>query len=217
MPVVLLCRGKANLVQRTPEALFFKIIFMMPVILKLFYTVPERLIHCSFAVTMKATGNIVDYKVLYNQLLTKYDDMELRFEGLAQQLAQLQKMIFGSRHERFVPTDDNNPSPQLSLQLDADTIAACKITDVKKLTILRTKTAFTFNKPIPHPGRMKLPESLRRETVILMPDCDVAGLKKIGEEITEILDFTPGEFYVKQYIRPKYVKPITQILWVRNP
>ena len=87
MPVVLLCRGKVNLVQRTPEALFFKIIFMMPVILKLFYTVPERLIHCSFAVTMKATGNIVDYKVLYNQLLTKYDDMELRFEGLAQQLA----------------------------------------------------------------------------------------------------------------------------------
>ena len=182
----------------------------MPVILNLFDAVPERLIHRSFAVTMKATGNIVDYKVLYDQLHIKYADMELRFAGLTQQLAQLQKMVFGSRHERFVPTDDNKPSPQLTLNLDADTIATCKITDVKKLTVIRTKTAFTFNKPTPHPGRMKLPESLRRETVILMPDCDVAGLKKIGEEITEILDFTPGEFYVKQYIRPKFVKPLSE-------
>jgi len=180
---------------------------MRPVILKLFSAVPERLAHCSFAVTMTPAENIVDYKVLYDQLLTKYDDMELRYADLAQQLAQFQKMIFGSRHERFVPTDDNNPSPQLSLQLDADTIAACKLSDVKKLTVIHTKTQVTFNKPKPHPGRMKLPESLRRETVILMPDCDVTGLKKIGEEITEILDFTPGEFYVKQYIRPKYVKP----------
>ena len=207
MASISLCKGTVNLVQRSVGALFFKIFFMMPVILKLSCTVPVTLIHHSFAATMMATGNIVDYKVLYDQLHIKYDEQQLRLEGLTQQLAQLQKMIFGSRHERFVPTDDNHPSPQLSLQLDADTIAACKITDVKKLTVIRTKAAFAFNKPTPHPGRMKLPESLRRETVLLMPDCDVTGLKKIGEEITEILDFTPGEFYVKQYIRPKYVKP----------
>lgn len=181
----------------------------MPVILKLFFTVPVTLIHRSFAATMMVTENIVDHKVLYEQLHIKYDEQQLRLEGLTQQLAQLQKMIFGSRHERFVPTDDNHPSPQLSLQLDADTIAACKITDVKKLTVIRTKATFAFNKPTPHPGRMKLPESLRRETVLIMPDCDVTGLKKIGEEITEILDFTPGEFYVKQYIRPKYIKPVS--------
>ena len=207
MASISLCKGTVNLVQRSVGALFFKIFFMMPVILKLSCTVPVTLIHHSFAATMMATGNIVDYKVLYDQLHIKYDEQQLRLEGLTQQLAQFQKMIFGSRHERFVPTDDNHPSPQLSLQLDADTIAACKITDVKKLTVIRTKAAFAFNKPTPHPGRMKLPESLRRETVLLMPDCDVTGLKKIGEEITEILDFTPGEFYVKQYIRPKYVKP----------
>ncbi|MEO7767933.1 MAG: IS66 family transposase [Ferruginibacter sp.] len=167
---------------------------------------------------MNATENIADYKVLYEQLHTQHDALETRFASqhlritdLTHQLAQLQKMIFGSRHERFVPTDDNKPSPQLTLDLDAETIATCKITDVKKLTIIRTKTAVTFNKPKPHPGRMQLPETLRRETVILMPDCDVTGLKKIGEEITEILDFTPGEFYVKQYIRPKFVKPLSEI------
>lgn len=166
---------------------------------------------------METTGNIADYKVLYDQLHLQYDELEARFADqqdrftdLTHQLAQMKKMIFGSRHERFVPTDANNPSPQLTLDLDAETIATCKITDVKKITVTRTKTEVTFNKPKPHPGRMKLPENLRRETVILMPDCDVTGLKKIGEEITEILDFTPGEFYVKQYIRPKFVRPVSE-------
>ena len=145
---------------------------------------------------MEATGNIADYKVLYDELHIIHDALEVRFASLVHELAQMKKMIFGSRHERFVPTDDNNPSPQLTLALDAETIATCKITDVKKLTVTRTKTEVTFNKPKPHPGRMQLPETLRRETVVLMPDCDVTGLKKIGEEITEILDFTPGEFFV---------------------
>ena len=182
----------------------------MPVILKLCDVVPERVIPRSFASNMQAAGNITDYKILYDELHIKHDDLEVRFDTLLHELAQMKKIIFGSRHERFVPTDDNNRSLQLKLNLDADTIAACKITDVKKVTVILTKTEVTFNKSKPHPGRMKLPENLRRETVILMPDCDVTGLKKIGEEITEILDFTPGEFYVKQYIRPKFVKPLSE-------
>ena len=105
---------------------------------------------------MTATQNIPDYKALYEEL-------QLRYDNLSQQLAQLQKMVFGSKHERFVPTNDNNPSPQLSLELDADTIATCKITDVKKLTVTRTSTKITPHPPKPHPGRMKLPASLRRK------------------------------------------------------
>ena len=182
----------------------------MPLILKLCNAVPEMVIHYSFAGTMQAKDNIVNYKILYDDLHIKYTDLEVRFDTMLHELAKMQKMLFGSRHERFVATDDTKTSPQLKLDLDADTIATCKITDVKKVTVIRTKTAVIFNKPKPHPGRMKLPENLRRETVILMPDCDVTGLKKIGEEITEILDFTPGEFYVKQYIRPKFVKPLSE-------
>ncbi len=66
----------------------------MPVILKLFYTVHERLVRPSFALIMKATENIVDYKILYEQLRVKYDEQEVRLEGLVHQLAQLQKNDF---------------------------------------------------------------------------------------------------------------------------
>jgi transposase len=55
---------------------------------------------------------------------------------------------------------------------------------------------------------MKLPGHLRRETIILKPDQEVSGLQKIGEDITEILDYIPPELYVKQYIRPKYAAPL---------
>jgi transposase len=54
---------------------------------------------------------------------------------------------------------------------------------------------------------MKLPESLRREEIIIEPSVDTTAYKKIGDEITEVLEYEPGELYVKQYRRPKYAKP----------
>ena len=154
-----------------------------------------------------------DFKALYEQQLKLIADLLFKIEALNGQVAQFQKMIFGSRHERFEAADPDNllgkNSVQLSLGLDADTIATCKITEATKVEIIRTKTEVTYNKP--HPGRMALPEHLRRETIILQPDTDISGLKKIGDEITEILDLIPGELYVKQYIRPKYVVPLSEV------
>lgn len=56
-------------------------------------------------------------------------------------------------------------------------------------------------------GRMPLPEHLRRVDIVIEPGEDTTGCVKIGEEITEVLDIIPEEFYVKRYIRPKYAKP----------
>ena len=121
-----------------------------------------------------------DYKILYEQQLKITADLHFKIEALSHQVAQFQKMIFGSRHERFEAADPDNllgkSSVQLSLGLDADTIASCKITEATKVEIIRTKTEVTANKP--HPGRTALPEHLRRETIILQPDIDVTNLKK---------------------------------------
>lgn len=144
----------------------------------------------------------IDYKSLYETAL-------LSIEVLTHELAQLKRMIFGSRSEKFAVTDPAKPSTQISLDLDAQTVAACKISDYEKVTIVRARAQIVPNKPKAHPGRMKLPEHLRRETIYVAPDMDITGLKKIGEEITEILDYIPGEFFVKQIIRPKYVLPVS--------
>ena len=149
-----------------------------------------------------------DYKVLYEQAQAVNEQLKFKITALEHQLSQITKMIFGSKHERFV-SSDNTDSLQLKLNLEVETIEACKITDATKVAYIRTKTQVMENKK-PHPGRMNLPEHLRRETTILQPETDVTKLKKIGEEVTEILDYTPGELYVKQYIRPKYVVPVSE-------
>ncbi len=145
---------------------------------------------------MEAKASI-DYRDLYEQ-------SQLRILTLEQQLGQLQKMIFGSRHERYVAAE-SNPS-QLTLDMQAESIAACNIAEAKKITYVRSNTTIE-QKPLQHPGRMKLPEHLRREEIIIEPTEDITACKKMGEDITEVLEYAPGELFVKQYKRIKYAKP----------
>jgi transposase len=109
-----------------------------------------------------------DYKSLY-------EASQLRIVALEQQLAQLQKMIFGSRHERFVPAGVN-PS-QLSLDIQAEAVASCSLADAKKITYTRSN-ALVEKKPLVHPGRMKLPEHLRREEILIEPEEDSLAAKR---------------------------------------
>jgi transposase len=152
---------------------------------------------------MQSAPNI-DYKALYEQQLEINNRHQIEFILLKQQLAQLQKMIFGSRHERFIPSDID--PCQLSLNMQVEQSSTCSVADAKKITYTRT-TVSVDDKPLVHPGRMKLPESLRREQIIIEPAADITGCKKMGEEITEILEWQPGELFVKKYVRYKYAKP----------
>lgn len=157
----------------------------------------------------------IDYKQLYEQQVALIEKQLQQIEAhrdrvtaLSAEVAQLRRMIFGVRTERFVPSPDATPGQlQLALDLSADTVQQCKITSATTVHYVRTKLEVVPGKQKAHPGRMKLPDHLRRETIVLKPDIDVSGLKKIGEEVTEILDYVPAELYVKQYIRHKYAAP----------
>lgn len=137
----------------------------------------------------------------YQQL---YEQSQLRIVALEQQLQQLRKMIFGSRQERFIPTTPGDP--QLLLDIPAETVAAISVSSAQKISYVRQNIT-AESKPLEHPGRTKLPDSLRREQIVIEPVEDTAGCKKMGEEITEVLEYEPGELYVKQYKRIRYVRP----------
>jgi len=139
----------------------------------------------------------IDYKSLCEQLQT-----ENAF--LKQELAQLKKIIFGSRQERFVASDSTMPE-QLSLNIQAEAIAAVKITDAKKISYTKLTKEITPAKL--HPGRNPLPKHLERRELIIEPADDISLLKKIGEEVTEELEYEPGKLYVNKIVRPKYAKP----------
>jgi transposase len=143
----------------------------------------------------QATIIPVDYKSLYESSLVQIEQLKL-------QLAQLQKMVFGSRHERFIP-DSAAVAQQLALSLQAEAVGERTVT-TQEVTV--TKTNIKVEKKA-HPGRMALPADLPREVIVIEPKEDVSNLTKIGEEITEQLDVTPSKFFVRRYVRNKYALP----------
>lgn len=59
------------------------------------------------------------------------------------------------------------------------------------------------------PGLRDLPEHLPRRTVVHTPhsgcDCEACGrgLREIGQDVSEVLDYEPGSFHVVRHVRPK--------------
>lgn len=154
------------------------------------------------------TAENIDYKKLYEQ-------GQLKIASLSHELANLKKLIFGSRQERFVPEPAAGQILQGSLELNADVVEACNITPATKITRQASKTEVITQRK-EHPGRMKLAPHLRREVIVLEPGKDVTGLRKLGTEITEVLEYKPGELFVKQFLRPIYVQPmdLTETLFI---
>jgi transposase len=135
---------------------------------------------------------------LFNKFLTQASEQEAEILYLKQELAQLKRMIFGSKSERHI---GNDPS-QLNLGLDVEP-GEHPEKETEQITYTRNKTDNKKGSAI----RLALPSHLHREEHIIEPGEDITGARKIGEVVTEILEYTPGKFYVERYVRPKYVLP----------
>jgi transposase len=103
-------------------------------------------------------------------------------------------MIFGVKSERFIaPVPDQ---PTLFELPEAEVIEKPK----EEITYTRNKS-----KVKNHPLRLELPAHLPRKREVIEPEELPEGAKKIGETITEVLEYTPSNIFVRQIIRPKYV------------
>lgn len=125
-----------------------------------------------------------------------------RSAELQRQLELLRRMQFGQKRERF---EDPN---QMALPLDIgqEVIEEQEEVTRQEITYSRAKKK--------HPGRAKLPDHLPVEEIEIYPKGDLSGKVCIGKEITDVLDYVPGYFKIKRYIRYKYAakdKDNTQI------
>ncbi len=117
-------------------------------------------------------------------------------------VANLQRMLFGSKKERFI--SENKEQLTLSFEEFASEEALADETPVKE------KITYERQKPSKHTGRNKLPENLPVVEQIIEPEHVTEDMVKIGEEITEILEYRLAYFYIRRIIRPKYVNKKTQ-------
>ena len=135
----------------------------------------------------------------------------LLIQSLQLQLNELKKIIFGSKAEKFVlPSKTNVEQPDLFPGDKLGEHAVVKTMLVKSYE--KKQTAFTVS----HPGRHPLPQSLRRDVIELQPNEDVAGLSPVDKQVTERLEYQPRELFVKQFVRPEYIKPSEDGLTARR-
>lgn len=120
---------------------------------------------------------------------------EQKYNALQEQFNQILKLIHGFKSEKLNRTDI--PDNQTNLFQELPT-GQPEVEQTESITYERTKKK--------HNGRNKLPEHLPVNEVIIEPEEDTTGLVKIGEEITETLEYTPASLVKRRTIRPKYAK-----------
>lgn len=136
-------------------------------------------------------------------LLLKLND---QVQYLKRELAQIKRLIYGQKTERFVPKD--TPAEQMRL----DELFGDPKAPVPGFAETREKISYERRKP--GHGRKPIPDDLHREKhVIDVPEtekvCSCCGTPKvhIGDDMAEELEYTPAVFFVNQYIKPKWACP----------
>ena len=121
----------------------------------------------------------LDYKALYEESVQVHQkavrEFELKIAAFEHELANLKRIIFGSKSESFIP--QNSSSTQLSLNIEAEAIATCSVIKAQKIEYTRKQLEIKKD----HPGRTKLPEHLERREIIIVPLQKTEGCKKIGD------------------------------------
>lgn len=132
-----------------------------------------------------------------SQLESTKSSLESKVARLQFQVDQMNRLLYGSKRERFIKDVDEN---QMTLPFDVPEDSAPEKQE-ETITYVRKKA-----KRKNHPGRMALPEHLPVEEIIIEPEEDTTGMKCIGKEVTDQLELVPAKLFIKRYIRPKYIK-----------
>ena len=126
----------------------------------------------------------------------KAQHLETETIHLKNKIQLLSRLLYGQKRGRF----EKLVQPELPFVEEPAVVEEQAEKTVEKITYERKKSSKQ------HPGRHPLPEHLPVEEVIIEPEEDVTDMVKIGEEVTDILEYNPVSFYIKRHIRPKYAR-----------
>ena len=191
--------------------------------------VDESMTEYSFAMSLATAELPTDPAELYAFALACQSELKvaelsvqykaLEIEKLKLQIAKLRRMQFGRSSERITRQIEQLElrleelqagEAEVAAKADADADAAEPVGPIRE----RRK-----------PKRQPLPDHLPRQEVVHQPADDGAckcpdcgkGMAKLGEDVTEVLDYVPGHFQVIRHVRPKMPAPRAMPLPRRRP
>jgi transposase len=130
------------------------------------------------------------------QLKERLRSAHVEIEHLKLIIAKLKRMQFGRRSEKL-----DREIEQLELRLEELQIKAPAVAPAAQAP---------KGEQTP-PARQGLPEHLPRERVMHEPACTCpdcgSPMRKIGEDVSEVLDYVPAHYKVIRHVRPKLACP----------
>ncbi len=159
-----------------------------------------------FRENSKLKGQIAGYESFEAEkvsLTAQISEKDQVIDKLKQQVAMLQRKIWGKSSERFI-----QPDP-LQRRLDFDGLEL--LSEEKQLAVTAKEEIEQFKKvrvkvkTKKQPVRKPLPETLPREEHHIYPEnIDTENWVELQPEITEVLEKDPARYYVRRIIRHKY-------------
>ena len=141
------------------------------------------------------------------QLLADVDAKTHRLQDLQNQLEWFKRHTFGRKSEKY------DPNQKLLFEALEEKLKSRQ----SELLESQRSSDMAKKKENRRNGRKPLPHDLPRERIELDPEkeslrCSTCGREKqrIGEEVTEELDYVPASFVVRQHVRGKYACKICQ-------
>ena len=130
---------------------------------------------------------------------------QLTIEKLKAQLAKLRRERFGASSERI-----ERVIAQLELALEEAEAASAETALAHRRASLRQRREALPEADVATPEKKKrrtLPVELPRRDVVHAPAdvckaCGGSELRKVGESVTEVLEYIPGRFEVVRHVRP---------------
>lgn len=134
-------------------------------------------------------------------LLVSHQDITRRFEELKQQLDWFKRQLFGAKSERHVPLDE-------SLQLTLGEMAVPKAEPASSVDVPAHRRTKARAEALDE-GNLRFDDSVpvvRCELPADIPEDQLDQYERIGEKINRLLAQTPGQFFVREIVRPVYKK-----------
>ena len=152
-----------------------------------------------------------DKKRLLEEIARLLGSAQREVNSLSGRVAELLTQLYGRKSERFNPN-------QLEMALAA--LQPVENPDEPAITVPpsegepRSRQRASRSKKR---GRKSLPSELPREEIVLLPNSDQLaeagdGMKKIGEQRSEVLEWVPAHFKVLVYIRETWANDLGEIV-----
>lgn len=142
---------------------------------------------------------------LVGVLMSELKSRDIKITDLEQRLAGMNRHRFGARSENADQLNLTLENAEIEAAMNKEDIAAAAAVLPNEDDVEPTK-----------PKRKPLPDHLERNETELAPPSDSCrscggAMRRIGEDVTEELEYVPGRFVVNRIVRPRFTCGVSAV------